>query len=132
MFILGNFIRNTFFSHAYLMDIKQLDICTKLHCLPFHVDDNNKVVLTNSKISKLIEGFNVLLSTVMISVFYTRMIYNVKTTELKVTQMLLYAGWSTLITCNYIFKLNYFKRGHENVLLFNAMHELEKEQIYKG
>jgi len=131
MSFLLNFVRENFFTHAHLMAIKQIRSCTILNCLPFKVQDN-KIVLTESKFSKTMEKVNLILSTIMISIFFIKLAYKMKTTELKITQMLLYAGWSTLISCNYLFKLQYFDKKQESVLLYNGMHELERRQIKKG
>jgi len=101
------FVKNNFFTHAHKMEIKQINSCTLLHCLPFQVK-NKKVVLTETKFSKTMEKANLLISTILLSIFFLKLVYKAKTAELKITQMLLYAGWSTLILCNYIFKLQYF------------------------
>jgi len=125
------FIENNFFTHAHIMAIKQINSCTLLHCLPFKVQ-HKKVVLTSSKFSKVMEKANLIISTIMISIFFLKLAYKLKTTELKITQMLLYAGWSTLILCNYVFKLQYFDKKKETVLLYNGMVDLEKQHMKQG
>jgi len=131
MSFLFEFVKNNFLTHAHKMAIKQINSCTLLHCLPFQVK-NKKVVLTETKFSKTMEKANLLISTIMISIFFLKLVYKLKTAELKITQMLLYAGWSTLILCNYIFKLQYFNKMQETVLMYNGMVELEKQQIKQG
>jgi len=131
MFSPREFIMSNFFTYAYLMDLKGVKYFSILYSLPYCVEDQ-KVVLTRTKLGKAVQNANILLSKVMIVFYAIRIIYKCKTSVLTTTQMLLFAMWSTLIGYNFIYRLEHFKKKEETVLLLNQMHYLEKQQIAKG
>jgi len=122
---------SNFFTHAYLMDLKGVKSFTILYSLPYCVQDK-KVVLTRTKLGRIIQSANILLSKLTIVLYAIRIIYKFRTSVVTTTQMLLFAGWSTLIGCNFIFRLEHFKKKEETVLLLNRMHFFEKQQIAQG
>jgi len=131
MFSPRQFIMNNFFTHAYLMDLKGVKSCTILYTLPYCVYDK-KVVLTRTKLGRIVQKSNLLLTKLMVAVYTIRIIHKFKTSVLTPAQMLLFADWSTLIACTFVHKLDCFRKKKEIVLLLNRMHFFEKLQIAQG
>jgi len=131
MFSPRQFIMSNFFTHAYLMDLKGVRSSTILYSLPYCVC-NKKVALTRTRLGKIVQNANIVLTKLMMAVYTIRILHKFKTSVLTTTQMLLFAGWSTLIGCTYIHKLDLFQKQEEIVLLLNRMHFFEKQQIAQG
>jgi len=131
MSFLAEFVRKTFFIPAYQADLRLIRSYSIFNALPFHVH-NNEVKLTKNTVSKFMEKANLLFSALMCGIYCIRVVVKALTTKMDITQILLYVGWTTLISCVLIFKLEYFKKRKETVLLFNGLHDLERKHIAKG
>jgi len=125
------FLPNNFLTYAHIMAIYEIESCTILNSLPFKVK-NSKAVLTGGKYSKLLDYANLLFTTIMMSTYILRLIHIIQSKDLKTTELLWYTGWTTLIWTWFHYKLEYFMKKQETVILYNAIHDLERKYIRRG
>jgi hypothetical protein len=123
---------------AYLMDLFQVEFCTRYLTTPFHIEKTKQKVLprTNNRLERI---YNTILAAVSIWASISCIRFGFRVTgnssagsNYSLTQKLVDIGYLTLVMCNLIFKHEFRRKSYELALLLNCSYCLEKRAINRG